>query len=383
MVEIPPVPDGYQCIVCLTHDVDHPSIRQHKWDHTTFGFLYRAVFGSFRNLMRGRITIRDLVTNWGAAVKLPLVHLGLAKDFWREFDDRYLELEKGLPSTFFVIPFKDRSGKNSDGPVAEFRAARYAAQDIADAMRKLLAAGCEIGLHGIDAWLDSAAGREELEEIHRLTGVSEIGVRMHWLCYDQHSPVALEQAGAAYDSSIGYNETVGYRAGTTQAYKSLAASHLLELPLHVMDTALFYPAYLDLSPQQARTLLGQLVDNVVSVGGCLTINWHDRSIAPERLWQASYRDLIEDLKSRGAWFATAGQAVSWFRQRRSVVFERDATEPNAVRARIAPGQDDNLPGLRLRIHKASKVLRRRRVRSPMTISIWLSMKVLRRKFRVG
>ena len=191
-----------------------------------------------------------------------------------------------------MIPFKDRPGKNADGPAPAFRAARYGAQDIADAIRKLLAAGCEVGLHGIDAWVDSSKGREELEEIRRLTGVSEIGVRMHWLYYDQQSPVALEKAGAAYDSTIGYNETVGYRAGTTQAYKPLEASRLLELPLHVMDTALFYPAYLGLSPQQARTLLGQMVDNAVQFGGCLTINWHDRSIAPERLWGECYRDLV-------------------------------------------------------------------------------------------
>ena len=46
---------------------------------------------------------------------------------------------------------------------------------------------------------------------------------------------------SVYDSTIGYNETVGYRAGTTQPYRPLAASRLLELPLHVMDTALFYP----------------------------------------------------------------------------------------------------------------------------------------------
>ena len=48
--EIPPVPEGCRFIACLTHDVDHPSIRQHKWDHTTLGFLYRAVFGSLRDL---------------------------------------------------------------------------------------------------------------------------------------------------------------------------------------------------------------------------------------------------------------------------------------------------------------------------------------------
>ena len=142
----------------------------------------------------------------------------------------------------FVIPFKNYPGKNSHGLAPRFRAARYGARDIADTIGKIMAAGCEVGLHGIDAWLDSSRGREELEEIRRLTGVSEIGVRMHWLYYDQQSPVALEQAGAAYDSTIGYNETVGYRAGTTQAYKPLPATRLLELPLHVMDTALFYPS---------------------------------------------------------------------------------------------------------------------------------------------
>ncbi len=65
LVEIPPVPDGYRFIACLTHDVDHPSIRRHKWDHTMFGFLYRAIFGSLRNLIRGRMSVQDLLTNLG------------------------------------------------------------------------------------------------------------------------------------------------------------------------------------------------------------------------------------------------------------------------------------------------------------------------------
>jgi hypothetical protein len=355
LVEIPPVPNGYPFIACLTHDVDHPSIRQHKWGHTLFGFLYRAIFGSLRNLIRGRMPVRDVIRNWAAVLKLPFVYLGLAKDFWGEFDDRYLELEKDLSSTFFVIPFKNYSGKTPHGPAPTFRAARYEAKDIADMIQKLMAAGCEVGLHGIDAWLDSSKGCEELEEIRRLTGISEIGVRMHWLYHDQQSPVVLEKAGAGYDSTIGYNETVGYRAGTTQVYKPLAASGLLELPLHVMDTALFYPDHLGLSPRQASTLLGRMVDNAVHFGGCLTINWHDRSIAPERLWEACYGDIVQDLKSREAWFSTAGQAVSWFRKRRAAPFEADWAEPGAVRAQVAVDHGNDLPGLRLRIHKAREL----------------------------
>jgi hypothetical protein len=352
LVEIPPVPEGYKFIVCLTHDVDHPSIRQHKFDRTMFGFLYRAVVGSLINVLRGRMSVRSLFRNWAAALKLPLVYMGLAKDFWRDFDARYRDLEKGLRSTFFVIPFKEKPGKTSDGVAPGFRAARYGAKDIADMIAKIAAAGGEVGLHGIDAWLDSSKGQEELEEIRSLTQVSEIGVRMHWLYFNEQSPVVLERAGADYDSTVGYNQTVGYRAGTTQAYKPLQAARLLELPLHAMDTAMFYPNYLGLSPREATALLEGLVDNAAQFGGCLTTNWHDRSLAPERLWDACYRDLLQGLKNRDAWFATAGQAISWFRKRRAVVFEMDSVEPDALRARVLADHADNLPGLQMRIHNA-------------------------------
>jgi hypothetical protein len=354
LVEIPPVPDGYSFIACLTHDVDHPSIRRHGLDHTTLGFLYRAVLGSVANLLRGRTPVRALLANWAAALKLPFVHLGWAHDFWRGFVDRYLEVEKGLCSTFFVIPFGNDPGRNSDGPAPAFRASRYGAGDIADLIQQMTAAGCEVGLHGIDAWLDSARAQEEFEEIRRIAGTTEIGVRMHWLYYDQHSPVILEQAGAACDSTIGYRETVGYRAGTTQAYKPLKAARLLEMPMQVMDTALFYPVYLGLTSRQAKSLLGRMVDNAAEFGGCMTTNWHDRSLVPERMWDACYRDLLADLKGRGAWFATVGQAASWFQKRRAVVFEADGVDPQAAYAKVTAAQGGSVPGLRLRVHNAQK-----------------------------
>jgi hypothetical protein len=354
LAEIPPVPEGYRFVACLTHDVDHPSIRRHKWDHTTFGFLYRAVFGSLVDFVRGRMSVRSLFTNWLAAGKLPFVQLGLAKDFWREFGDRYLEIEQGVRSTFFVIPFQNRPGKKSDGPAPTFRAARYGAHDIADTIRRLQVAGCEVALHGIDAWFDSSKGREEIEEIRRLTGAAETGVRMHWLYNDRQSPKLLEIAGAVYDSTMGYSGTVGFRAGTTQAYKPLEAKWLIELPLHIMDTALFYPAHLGLSSQEARTRIGGIVDTAVQFGGCVTVNWHDRSLAPERLWGDCYRELLQDLKARGAWFATVGEATAWFRKRRLAIFEMDCGEPDRVRARISADSGNRLPGLQLRFHKARK-----------------------------
>jgi len=352
VVEIPPIPEGYKFTVCLTHDVDHPFVRCHRWDHTVFGFLCRAVFGSAWKFARGRMNFRDLLTNWAAALKLPFVHLGLAEDFWGRFDACYLAVEKGLHSTFFVIPFKNRPGKNRKGRAPKHRAARYAAHEISHAITRLTEAGCEVGLHGIDAWLDPSNAREELAEIRRLTGNSDIGARMHWLYYDRKSSTTLEEAGAAYDSTIGYNETVGYRAGTTQVYKPLEANRLLELPLHAMDTALFYPAHLGLSQDEAEVRLEQMVENAARFGGCLTINWHDRSLAPERLWGQCYQRLLQNLKDRDAWFATAGQAVSWFRKRRSAAFELGANGSEKVRLGGAVDTEEHLPGLQLRIHEA-------------------------------
>ena len=353
VIEIPPVPAGYQSITCLTHDVDHPSIRRHKADHTVIGLMYRAVAGSFVNMLQGRMRFQDVLTNWTAALKLPLIYLGFATDFWADFAEQYLEAEGGIRSTYFVIPFAGdaghagHAGQPPQGPAPRYRAACYGARDIAGSIKTLTAAGCEVGLHGLDAWRDSAKAAGEFEEIRRLTGAAEMGTRMHWLYYDDDSPAVLERAGASYDSTIGYRETVGYRAGTSQAYKPLNAERLLELPLHVMDTALFYPAYMGLSAPEATTVLQRFADDLARFGGCLTLNWHDRSLAPERLWIRCYRDLLHDLRSRKTWFATCGQAVRWFCRRRSVVFtDRGDTQGVLV---TAASRDDE-PDLIVRTH---------------------------------
>ena len=69
----------------------------------------------------------------------------------------------------------------------------------------------------------ASKGRFEREAIQTMTGEPEVGVRMHWLYFNEESPVLLERAGFSYDSTVGYNETVGYRAGTTQVFRPLNA----------------------------------------------------------------------------------------------------------------------------------------------------------------
>jgi hypothetical protein len=356
LVEIPPVPDEYSFIACLTHDIDHASIRRHKFDHTILGFLYRATLGSAINVVRGRLSLKKLFTNLKAAAKLPLVQLGLAKDFWYEFD-RYTEIEKGRPSTFFVIPYEGNPGSTLHGRAPQARASAYGVTHVAEKVTKLKAAGCEIGLHGIDAWMNSCSGRNEAEEIIKFSGIQSIGVRMHWLYGNKESAAILEDGGFSYDSTFGYNETIGYRAGTSQAFRPQGSRSMLELPLIIMDTALFTSGRSNLSPKGAWGKVNAILDNAVIHGGALTINWHDRSIAPERLWGDFYISLLEKMEFRRPWFSTATQAISWFRKRREAVFEHVYLQGGRLHVRVRSDRDGTLPGLRLRYHRAQDPLR--------------------------
>jgi len=330
--EVRPVPEGYRFIAVLTHDVDHPALRLHRCDRTVLGFLTRALLGSLVKVLQGHESGGYLVRNWAAALKLPLVQVGLARDFWRDFPT-YLRLERGRPSTFFVLPFANRPGRRRGGARApRIRGAAYGARDVASELETLQEAGCEIGLHGIDAWCDEAAAREEIQE---LTGVAKSfrgGVRMHWLYFHEDSPLILERAGAAYDSTIGYNDTIGYRAGTGQVYRPLGATKLLELPLIVMDTALFYPSHLNLTTAEAWKRVEAIVAQAVRFGGCVTVNWHDRSLAPERQWGKFYGDMVRYLEAQGGWFTTAEGAVNWFRKRRETNLHHEVGPPSKIQA---------------------------------------------------
>ena len=79
------------------------------------------------------------------------------------------------------------------------------------------------------------------------------------------------------------------------------------------------------------------------------VNWHDRSIAPERLWDDFYAELVEKFESAGAWFCTAAEAAQWFRRRREVTIGTRGSE-----AALASTRSAGLPGLRIRSYQTAR-----------------------------
>jgi hypothetical protein len=349
LVEIPPAPAGQRFVVSLTHDIDFVGIRNHFLDHSMWGFLYRSSIGAVRRFLERRITLKQLLKTWRAAVSLPFVYLGWAKDFWEPFQ-WYLEVEKGFPATYFLIPFKGRPGERVPSQHGSRRATAYDIGDIPHWTTILQKEGCELAVHGIDSWHSAEKGRMELARVAEVSGEPKIGVRMHWLLQDQGTYSVLEEAGYSYDASAGYNETIGYRNGTTQAFRPLGPHTLLELPLHVQDGALFFPQRLDLSEPEAWSRCEVLLDNATKNGGVLTVLWHDRSHGPERYWGDFYCKLIQKLRSLDPWFGTAAQVVEWFRKRREIQFGVKTVDGVTHTCLHYEGKEI-VPPARIRVHR--------------------------------
>ena len=351
LIEIPPIPEGCRFMVCLTHDVDFLGIRHHKLDRSMFGFIHRVFFPYSLRDFSSKISWSKIFRNIKALLSLPGVYLGLFRDFWLQIG-HYSEIEKSILSTFFFIPFRNQAGRmdpNENVP-SRYRATKYDLNDYKNVLNHLLKKGNEIALHGMDAWHDPQQGRKELEAICQLNGGRDVGVRMHWLYFSQESPRALEEAGFAYDSTLGYNDAVGYRSGTTQVFRLPGASNLLELPLHVQDTAMFYKKRMGLSEVEALQMFQKLIGDMRTYGGVFTINWHQRSLGPERNWDTFYIELLRILKAEDVCFVTAKQAVDWFARRRSVHFNGIKFSENGIRLQLGSENSDGSSHQLIRVH---------------------------------
>jgi hypothetical protein len=177
---------------------------------------------------------------------------------------------------------------------------------------------------------------------------------MHWLYFSEVTPMCLEEAGVYYDSTLGYNETVGFRSGTTQVFRLPGTSNVFELPLHVQDTAMLYPGRMGVSEPQAIALCSGLLEKFGKYGGAFTVNWHDRSLAPERNWDSAYLALLGELRERKTWFAAAGDAVAWFEKRRDSRFDPAASSSGVPIVRMREENGEKGPTLAIRVHQPVK-----------------------------
>jgi len=302
---------GARFAVVLSHDVD---------DISSVSLVEAA-----RLLGRARSPLSYAARRSVAQMGRAMTRLGAVDDpYWR-FDQWAREEESyGFRSTFFVFPPRPARPHEFDPLYRLEDAIRFEGrrQPFSEVLRALGRRGFEIGLHASYRSHRSAAQlASEKAQIERAVGLPVAGIRQHFLRFDLSTTWrAQAEAGFAYDSTLGYNEAIGFRAGIAAPYRAWdatrrAALPLLELPLTVMDGALFRTLRLN-AEQAARRTIDQ-IDLVEKVGGLAVLLWHPNG-ADERQfpgWWSSYRDVLADLSRRSAWVTTGAEIAAWWRER--------------------------------------------------------------------
>ena len=87
-------------------------------------------------------------------------------------------------------------------------------------IREIDRQGWEIGLHS--SWYsfdDVDELKRQKEALESALGHEVISIRQHYLHYDiRVTPVVQAAAGFKYDSTLGFNDNVGFRFGTCYPY---------------------------------------------------------------------------------------------------------------------------------------------------------------------
>ncbi len=183
----------------------------------------------------------------------------------------------GLRSAFYFIAGRRAGAIDGD----------YSLDDpwIRALLRRIHRRGHEIGLHAsYTTQLDPDQTRLERETLSRVLeaeGIEQprLGSRQHFLRWrNPQTWRNCEEAGLDYDTTVGFADTVGFRAGTCLEYPVFDLERrrqlrLRELPLIAMDVALLDRVGAD-HDEATQTLAG-LRATCERYGGTFTLLWHN------------------------------------------------------------------------------------------------------------
>jgi len=298
-------PDNKPFAMCLTHDVDFISRRA-----TSIRFVLELTRRCVR-IKNGKweFFASQFLRNAVKYLAGPLLRFH-GKDEYHCFDTcMELENQYGFKSTFFFFAEHLPAPHIWDCGYSHLDRVMFHGfrTTVRGMMREMLQRGWDIGLHGsYNAATKLDALLSEKEQMEQSTGIPISAIRHHYLHYDaRFTPVLHQQAGLKVDSTIGFNRNIGFRSGSSFPHfcwnhQEQQTTNVLEIPLHIMDGTLMALQGLECNTGMAMAYVKMMMDQVASVGGCLTLNWH-----PSWLSLKPYREIYEltlcEANRRNAW----------------------------------------------------------------------------------
>lgn len=195
---------------------------------------------------------------------------------------------------------------------------RIGSEKFRQLFKKILEQGHEIGLHSSRYAFDHPKRIiREKNHLEKIIGQPVIGVRQHYLRLQ--FPQAwhyFQDAGFQYDSSCGYNESIGFRAATASIFSTFVPplapmNSLLEIPISLMD----YPwSKHFVSNEQSKVIFEDLWDSVEKFQGVMNILWHPSNIA-EPDFRPVWQKMFEWLEKKNFYQGTLANLQEWWRKK--------------------------------------------------------------------
>ncbi len=278
--------DNKRFVVSLSHDIDY-------WDFWDKKQRVENLKYNLRTLPKRPISALYKIFAHS-------IHKNLIHNPWRIVKNiSNQEAGTEVSSTWFLMARSD----NSD-PRQNYITNVMAREQIIDTLGQQ-----EIGLHGSpESAFDLNKVLEELEALRNM-GFNPTGYRSHYLNFDyQISFSILEKAGIKYDSTMGYWENLGFRAGISFPFFPFNIDEnrpfrVLEIPLIVMDTTLLSDKAMNLSLINASRNLKRLIDRAEKYQSHLSLLWHNTTFDPVDYpgWGKLYWSTIDYALKRKGW----------------------------------------------------------------------------------
>jgi hypothetical protein len=241
--------------VLVSHDVDHVGLP----------FSIRKTAGHIFRRWNVVAAVRDLLS-----ITLPVAPAYLALVTWM------VEMESARELDCEVYWKSSGAGEFDSGY-------DISSPLIYRVVQSLRHGGIRQGIHpSYDTFRDADLIRSEAERLSNILGETIIDSRQHYLRWDHETWDHYETAGLGCDSTIGYADQVGFRAGTCLPYQPWMfslnrASKVIEIPLVVMDQVL-----LNMSADDALQTVSDLISRCRNVGGVFTLLWHNSNVVATR-----------------------------------------------------------------------------------------------------
>ena len=184
-------------------------------------------------------------------------------------------------------------------------------------IRSIAKNGWDIGLHGSFETHESATRMlEDVDAFEKEIGQKPRGIREHFLKFDPSKTwQIMEELGFLYDTTWGFNQKPGFRAGVCLPYHPPSSDfrtlNILELPLILMDTSLW--GYMHLDEEEGFTEVEGAVSRVKEQKGLFTLLWHQEAV--QMRGGRLYSRILIHLARENCFVSNAEKIAEWWLNR--------------------------------------------------------------------